>query len=451
MSVDKLRAALASTGQDDALIKQVLSLWPLVEGLLEAFSKATDVPISGFLGGAQIFQSSMETMPPFCQQMLGAPATATRCVADGARRAAADDQGLYFNGTTHYCHAGMLNGRRDIETVVVGTLTLFFGSTKSINKDAVKRRESAIEAARAVDVALAERLQAADESDTRGGDIDPSATALINVIADTIEQLIRVTVGLRSFMRNMTHELSLVMLETGLLAAEMENAIELLGSANVDQVRSELQRQRRHILDQSQLGLHIVRNFLSHTSETHYSEAVPTHFVEINLNELLSDLIDQHKQSAASKNIRFHVSGLTLPKILGLPMEIRRLFHNVLNNAIKYSYHSIPETQRTIVIRSKVPYDPGFARLRFAIAIENYGIGLAKDEIHNVFKAGFRGRQAAAEVPIGAGIGLSEALKIMKLHGGDIKIRSRPVHETDVSGLTYVTSVELVFPYRNQI
>jgi signal transduction histidine kinase len=268
----------------------------------------------------------------------------------------------------------------------------------------------------------------------------------MTAIAGVIQQLISATVGFRSLTINMAHELSLMILGMGLVAREMGATIDGDRLTNPD-VMSQLRQQRQHIYNQCQLGLYVVRNFLSYTSETRYADVVRPHFSLVDLNELVLDIIDLHRSLAATKNICFEVSELRLPTVNGSAMELRRLFHNVLNNAIKYSYHSIPAAMRTIRIRSKVPYDPGFARPRFAVVVENYGLGLAKEETAQVFLAGFRGRQAAAEVAIGAGIGLSEALKIMRVHGGDIKFRSRQVHETG-DDQTYLTTVELIFRYR---
>jgi signal transduction histidine kinase len=448
MSIKEIQSALDKAGQDDALVRHFLSVWPLVEGILEAFSKATNLPIFGFLGETKVFQSSMETMPPFCREMLSFPAMASRCVADGRRRATKLEPDINFKNNVQYCHAGMLNGRCEIDTGGLGTLAILFGSKKGVDRTAVEHRDSVIKTAASIDEDLARQLRDADESDVSAGDFDTSDVALMNAIAGVIKQLISTTVGFRSLTINMAHELSLMMVGMGLLAFEMETAIATLDPVNVDRVRTELQHHRRHIFNECQLGLYVVRNFLSHTSETRYAEVIKPRFAEVDLNRLLEDMVDLHKTYASTKKLTFHMAELALPKIMGSSMEISRLLHNILNNAIKYSYRSTTETQRTIRIWAKVPYDPGFSRLRFAIVIENYGLGVSKEELLHVFKSGFRGEQATAEVPIGAGIGLSEALKIMKLHGGDIKIRSRQVHEGSGGIATYVTSIELIFPYR---
>ncbi|MDT7687242.1 MAG: hypothetical protein QOE46_1, partial [Acidobacteriota bacterium] len=119
----------------------------------------------------------------------------------------------------------------------------------------------------------------------------------------------------------------------------------------------------------------------------------------------------------------------------------------ILNNAIKYSYHSIATAHRTIRIWSKVPFDPGFHQRRFSLVFENYGLGLTREEQRQVFRPGFRGKQAVAEVPIGAGIGLSEAHKIMRVHLGEIKFSSKELFEDGSGEPTYKTTVELIFPY----
>ena len=342
----------------------------------------------------------------------------------------------------------MLNGRCEIDTGSVGTLAILFGSKKSVEETALKRRMAIIEVGSKVSERVGVELIHADNADKNTGPIESSDIALMNAISRVIEQLIGATVGFRSLTINMAHELSLMMVNMGFLCQEMEGSISKLAFDTTDSAKAELTRKSNHIHHECQLGLHVVRNFLSYTSETRYAEVTKPHFTELDLGELIADVVELHKFFAGTKNITFQVFDLAdVPKIIGSAMEIRRLFHNIISNAIKYSYHSIPNAQPTIRLKAKVPYDPGFLRQRFAITIENYGLGISKDEMSSIFKSGFRGQQAAAEVPMGAGIGLSEALKIMKLHGGEIKMKSRQLHGRDSGERTYLTIVELIFPY----
>jgi len=450
MSLRELQAALKSAGQDDALVTHFVTIWPLIEGILEAFSKATALPIFAFLDGTKVFQSSLDTMPPFCREMLKSRHMASRCIADGQNRAAViAPRSKSFRGDIQLCHAGMVNGRFDVDTVSLGTLSVLFGSKKAVGPEETARRETVIQTATNADVDLGDRLRRADATDTNTGDIGASNLALMHAITGVIERLIAATVGFRSLTINMAHELCLMMVGMGFLAQETVDIVESddirLGSAS----QTELSHHGRLMVNQCNLGLYVVRNFLSHASETRYAEVLRPRFADVDLAELLRDIIDLHRPAAAQKNLTIDFADTTLPKIKGLPLEIQRLFHNVLNNAIKYSYHSIPEAHRVIRIRFQIPYDPGFAARRFAVVVENYGLGLTPLELRRVFSAGFRGAQAAAEVPIGSGIGLSESLKIMKVHGGSIKMRSRAVHEAADHHRTYLTSVSLIFPYRD--
>lgn len=446
-----IHKALSKYVKDDALVRHFLSVWPVIESILEAFSRATKLPIFVYLNEIKVFQSSMETMPPFCAEMLNDPEMAALCTVDGLRRAKKLEPDIAEQ--IQYCHAGMMNGRREIDTECVGILAILFGSKKSIDDRAIVRRQWVIQIAKQHREELYNLLKQADSSDTDIGSIDKSDAVLMDAISDIIRRLISATVGFRSLSMNMAHELSLTMLGLGLFAKELALHINsYTQESDVKPFIDDLKQTQKHILTEAQLGLYIVRNFLSYISESRYQEVVKPKFKEIDMGELLIEMVDLHQLFAATKDLTFQLSGVPeIPKIIGSDMEIRRLFHNILNNTIKYSYHSIQQSQRIIRIRSRVPYDPGFRRKRFSICFENYGLGLSEDEIHNVIRAGFRGTQAIAEVPIGAGIGLSEAEKIMRAHNGEIKIRSKKLHESILKNATYLTTIELIFPFSDKI
>ncbi len=446
----EVNQALTVATSDDALAGHFLAVWPVVESILESFSQATGLPIFVYLNESKVFQSSKQTIPPFCSVMLGAPETAGRCYEDGLRRAKLDEPDIDRHKGIQYCHAGMYNGRSQIDTGCVGKLTILFGSKKSVEPVALKRRQKVIEAALNISPELGRSLQDADSKDIEVGEINPKDAELMGAITKIIKQLIDATVGFRSLTINMAHELSLMMVGLGLLTKELKMTVEDIEQTGKTKVAlGDLLDTQKHIYNESRLGLYVVRNFLSHASETRYEEVIKPRFERLQLETILREMVEIHELFAATKGVSISVESLSeVPQILGSELEIRRLFHNVLNNAIKYSYYSVPNTQRVVKIRSKVPYNPGFSGQRsFALTFENYGLGLTESEVSRVFNAGFRGQQAMAEVPIGAGIGLAEARKIMKVHGGRIKLRSTPLHEDTAGTPTYLTTVDLIFPY----
>jgi signal transduction histidine kinase len=449
MSVGSITLVLQNSVKDEALVKHFLRVWPDVTSILEAFSKATQLPIFAYLYGSQVFQSSMQTMPPFCTIMLNSDEMRPRCIEDGRKRAEKVEPEVGKVPGIQLCHAGMANGRREINTGV-GTLVILFGSRKATTEPALLRREKVIKAAFEKNPELAASLRKADAEDANVGSIDAPDTALMDAISEIIQRLITATVGFRSLTINMAHELTNIMMGMGLFMREMEYLVNAYNKTPDDEdVTSQLLNDQSLIYTESRLGLYIVRNFLSHTSESRYNEVVKPKFGSVDLNGILLDMVSLHRRHAASKHITLDTSGLEkLPIINGSEFEIRRLFHNVISNAIKYSYHSVEHARRIIKFKSKVPYDPGFHRLRFSITVENYGLGVSDEERKNVFKPGFRGKQAIAEVPIGAGIGLSEAQKIVKSHNGIIRLRSKELYEDATGSRTYLTTVEMIFPYK---
>jgi len=447
MTQEPIVHALAESAKDDALVRQFLYVWPDIESILEAFSRATKLPSFVYFNDIHVFQSSPDTMPHFCRCMMGADETRKLCMGDSQYRVMGQVPAGKSSGV-QMCHAGMLNERREIESSL-GTLTILFGSKKSPDPEASSRRESIIRITRLTDPALAERLQTASEAGDATAEFDEHDIKLMDAITDIVQELINATAVFRFLSINMAHELSLTLLNLGLIAREVN---ELLGEVTTffppgNERRDRLKEIRDMVSTQSHLGLYIVRNFLSHASETRYKDAVKLHVQPVNLGAVLGETIALHKVQAAEKLVEFENHVKDLPIINGFDMELRRLFSNIINNAIKHSYHSVPNVHRIIKVRGKVPYDPRPDRQRFAITFENYGLGLTEEEGRKVFRPGFRGKQAIDEVPIGSGIGLSEAQKIMKLHKGFVKLRSKELYRDDKGGPTYLTTVDLVFPY----
>ena len=87
---------------------------------------------------------------------------------------------------------------------------------------------------------------------------------------------------------------------------------------------------------------------------------------------------------------------------------------NLLNNAVKYS----PEAE-IIIVRAKRDGD------HLIICVEDFGIGIAKEEIGQLFKRFFRVNKTAMQYQ-GVGLGLYIASEIVKKHNGDFTIESKP-------------------------
>lgn len=257
----------------------------------------------------------------------------------------------------------------------------------------------------------------------------------------------------QQMMTDMLHQLAILLVGVGLLSQEVKDI--LLDTKTLNPKGSEVSKffaQHEDLLllsdnisTQSKFGMYIIRNYLPYLGKPTRDKNLTAQFEKVDIGYVLDEMVKLHLPFMREQGITMQMDEIKkLPVISGNRMEINRLFYNLLNNAIQYSRTTAQSSkQRVIRITSKIPYDPGFKNLSFAITFENYGLGIEKDEVKEVFKPGFRGKQAVSEIAIGAGIGLSEALKIMRLHKGEIKVDSRKLPGNEE---TYLTRLTLIFP-----
>lgn len=87
---------------------------------------------------------------------------------------------------------------------------------------------------------------------------------------------------------------------------------------------------------------------------------------------------------------------------------------NVLDNAVKYSGNGS-------VVQVKVSSLP----TNVLIEIEDQGMGIPTEDLHNIFKRFYRGREAAQKVKDGVGVGLYLSRYIIELQGGTISAKRK--------------------------
>jgi signal transduction histidine kinase len=92
---------------------------------------------------------------------------------------------------------------------------------------------------------------------------------------------------------------------------------------------------------------------------------------------------------------------------------VRRLLDELLDNAITYS-----EIGDAVTVR--LEQGPGVERL----VVEDTGPGIAATDLPHLFEPYFRADQARTR-GAGTGLGLTAAIAIARLHGGDIRAMNR--------------------------
>ncbi len=131
----------------------------------------------------------------------------------------------------------------------------------------------------------------------------------------------------------------------------------------------------------------------------------------ISVSELLNSAVRKVAVLAKQKNIHIKTI-LSDAQILGDMAELQEVFIILLDNAIKYS-----KAKTTITITTKVE------KKLVIIAINDQGIGIAKDELPHIFKRLYRADKSRSLVD-GYGLGLSIARQIIESHSGKISVDS---------------------------
>jgi signal transduction histidine kinase len=155
---------------------------------------------------------------------------------------------------------------------------------------------------------------------------------------------------------------------------------------------------------------------------------------------VLEALLPRYQERAAARLVTFAIDTESLTEFPPIQTEIhtlRRMFHNILGNALKYSYRGTREKARFLRIWAKRHEAHGS---RWAICFENFGIGLSREECGAVFDAGVRGQMAIKENVLGTGLGLADVRLCMEQFGGEATITS----ELQEGG-AYLTTLTLVF------
>ena len=168
-------------------------------------------------------------------------------------------------------------------------------------------------------------------------------------------------------------------------------------------------------------------------------EPLRPRFSHVDLVAVLDEAIDAFEAPALGKGIQIRADAPTSASVRADPQLLHRLFVNLLDNAIKYSYQTAAHTaQRHVDILCKRHSADG----SYLVAITSYGVGIEQSEIDSgeLFEYGIRGKFARDREREGTGIGLAEAKRIVDAHNGSIKLKSQAR-----SG-AHVTTVTVIFP-----
>lgn len=131
---------------------------------------------------------------------------------------------------------------------------------------------------------------------------------------------------------------------------------------------------------------------------------------EVNINKLLRQVITDYFPIADGKNIKLEYSSCENTIFLNVDLDkIRRVFDNLINNAIKYS----SENEKITITLEE---DSAGALIYFKNKCEK----INAEDIDKLFNRFYRGDKARNSSIEGSGIGLAIVKKILELHNSNI-------------------------------
>lgn len=145
-------------------------------------------------------------------------------------------------------------------------------------------------------------------------------------------------------------------------------------------------------------------------SESDKDESDFSHF---DLSKVAQNMVSSLQHLANAKNIKLvhdFEPGIIL---YGDAIKIRQLFNILLDNAIKYSLDNM-----AVLFNIKRRHS------QVIITVQDYGVGIAKEDLINIFERFYRADKARSRAQSSFGLGLSIARQIAERHGGEIKVES---------------------------
>jgi two-component system OmpR family sensor kinase len=142
----------------------------------------------------------------------------------------------------------------------------------------------------------------------------------------------------------------------------------------------------------------------------------------VQLDALVAETVSQVELLAQEKKISLVPERIDPAIVKGDIYQLRELLLNLIENAIRYT----PPEGRIVVSLQRNDEE-------VRITVSDTGIGIPKEELPKIFDRFYRSDAARAMHPKGSGLGLSICQWIVKVHGGEIDVRSEPGQGTQVT------------------
>ena len=132
------------------------------------------------------------------------------------------------------------------------------------------------------------------------------------------------------------------------------------------------------------------------------------------IDEVLEDMMEMADIEASQRKINLKSHLLPEISVLGDAEQLKRLFTNLLGNALQYT----PEGGTVTVAMKRLSEE-------IVVSVQDTGIGISPEHLPLIFDRFWRADQARTHREEGTGMGLAIARTIAQAHGGDIAVSSQ--------------------------
>lgn len=139
-------------------------------------------------------------------------------------------------------------------------------------------------------------------------------------------------------------------------------------------------------------------------------------FEQLDFSTFIEEVFEQAKRIAARKGITVKLSAPRKSLFISADgLHLKRMFLNLLNNAVKFTPPG-----------GAIDIDAHTEGRQLKVAIRDTGAGINPEHIGKIFDRFFRVDTTGHDAASGSGLGLSIVQSILRIHGGDIAVKSQP-------------------------
>lgn len=146
--------------------------------------------------------------------------------------------------------------------------------------------------------------------------------------------------------------------------------------------------------------------------------------IPFDIRQLATDCANTHAAKAREKGLQLGcvVAKGMPPELVGDPLRIRQILHNLLSNAVKFTSKGEVRAFIDMPAVLKVGYKP----LTLRMVVSDTGVGIAPERQQAIFSEYTQADASVSRCYGGTGLGLAITLRLVELHGGEIRLESEP-------------------------